>query len=57
MEYNFDYELQELAEGDFYATKGFIGDYGTDFQKAKSAIGLSHLREFDVTPYKTMPFD
>lgn len=47
----------ELAEGDFYATKGFIADYGNDFQTTRSTLDINQLRKFDVNPYVKMPFD
>lgn len=50
-------ENTELAESDQYANKGFIGDYGINFQNRTVTTNIEQLRSFDVTPYKTMPFE
>lgn len=45
-----------MADGDDYKNKGFICDYGKEF-KRNSFCGVDRLREFDITPYKTMQFE
>ena len=46
-----------MAEGDQYTTKGFIGEYGLSFSSRGVTTNFEQLKEFDVTPYKSMPFD
>lgn len=50
-------ENTELAESDQYATKGFVGDYGNNFKNRTVTTNIDQLRDFDITPYKTMPFE
>ena len=49
-------KIEDLAEGDDYEKKGFIIDYGAEFKNRFGYIGEDLLRDFDVKPYKTMPF-
>jgi hypothetical protein len=50
-------ENTELAESDQYTNKGFIGDYGINFKSRTVTTNIEQLRSFDITPYKTMPFE